>query len=88
MLMSKNECMKCNRGMMRLQSDVYSTYFTCMTCGATMVTRCPHCQTPSIAVDVSQQSPIIRCRGCECVNGELAKQECSGAPVMVAVKAG
>ena len=61
MLLSKNECMKCNRGMMRLQQDAYSTYFTCMTCGATMVTRCPHCETPSIAIDMSPPSPTVYC---------------------------
>lgn len=85
MLMSKNECMKCNRGMMRLQSDPYSTYFTCITCGATMVTRCPHCDTPSIAIDMSSQYPVIHCRACECANGELASKECSKAPVAVAL---
>ena len=84
MLMSKNECMKCNRGNMRLQSDAYSVYFTCMTCGATLVTRCPHCKTPSIAIDMSKPVPTIRCRSCECVNGKLALAECSGTPVVVA----
>ena len=85
MLMSKNECMKCNRGMMRLQSDAYSTYFTCITCGATKVTQCPHCETPSIAIDMSDRSPIIYCRSCECANGELALEECSDAAMPVAI---
>lgn len=85
MLMSKNVCMKCNRGMMRLQSDAYSTYFTCITCGATMVTRCPHCETPSIAIDMSNQTPVIYCRSCECSNGELAQQECVNAQMPVAI---
>ncbi len=85
MLMSKNRCMKCNRGNMRLQSDAYSVYFACITCGATMVTRCPHCETPSIAVDMSQPVPIIRCRSCECENGELANPECSHATVAIAL---
>ncbi len=85
MLLSKNECMKCNRGMMRLQQDAYSTYFTCITCGATMVTRCPHCGTPSIAIDLSQQTPSIYCRACECSNADLANAECSYKPVSVAI---
>ncbi len=85
MLMSKNECMKCNRGMMRLQSDAYSTYFTCITCGATLVTRCPHCETPSIAIDMSEPSPVIHCRSCECANGELARQECSNVRMPLAI---
>ena len=85
MLMSKNLCMKCNRGMMRLQSDAYSTYFTCITCGATMVTQCPHCGTPSIAIDMSNPTPIIYCRSCECANGELAQQECANKQMPVAV---
>ncbi len=85
MLMSKNVCMKCNRGMMRLQSDAYSTYFTCITCGATMVTQCPHCETPSIAIDMSNQTPVIYCRSCECANGELAQQECVNKQMPVAV---
>ncbi len=85
MLLSKNECMKCNRGMMRLQQDAYSTYFTCMTCGATMVTRCPHCKTPSIAIEMSPPSPTVYCRGCECANAELAAEECSYEPITVAI---
>ena len=85
MLLSKNECMKCNRGMMRLQQDAYSTYFTCMTCGATMVTRCPHCDSPSIAIDLSQEAPIIYCRACECANSELADEVCSKERVAAAV---
>ncbi len=85
MLLSKIECMKCNRGMMRLQSDAYSTYFSCMTCGATLVTRCPHCQTPSISIEMGFDHPIIRCRSCECENGELGMKECSRQPVAVAV---
>lgn len=85
MLLSKNECMKCNRGMMRLQQDAYSTYFTCMTCGATMVTRCPHCETPSIAIDMSPTSPTVYCRACECANAELAAAACSYEPVRAVI---
>ena len=85
MLLSKNECMKCNRGMMRLQQDVHSTYFTCITCGATVVTRCPHCETPSISIDLSKSQPIIYCRACGCANGELANAECSYEPITVAI---
>ena len=85
MLLSKNECMKCNRGMMRLQQDAYSTYFTCMTCGATMITRCPHCDAPSIAIDLSQETPLIYCRSCECANADLAAPECAQEPVRVAI---
>ena len=77
MLLSKKECMKCNRGLMRLQQDAFSTYFACMTCGATMVTRCPHCDAPSIAIDMGPPSPKVYCRACECANGELAAEECS-----------
>jgi predicted RNA-binding Zn-ribbon protein involved in translation (DUF1610 family) len=86
MLLSKNKCMKCNRGMMRLQQDVYSTYFACITCGATIVTRCPHCETPSIAIDFSQGHPIVYCRACECANAELAESECSYERVGFQVK--
>lgn len=85
MLLSKNECMKCNRGMMRLQQDAYSTYFTCMTCGATMMTLCPHCKTPSIAIDMTPPSPSVYCRGCGCANGELAAEECSYELIKVAL---
>ena len=84
MLLSKNECPKCNRGVMRLQQDAYSTYFTCITCGASMVTKCPHCDAPSIALDLSKGSPVIYCRACECSNSELAMMECSYQPVSIA----
>lgn len=85
MLLSKKKCMKCNRGMMRLQQDAYSTYFTCVTCGATMPTRCSHCNTPSIAIDMSPPSPTVYCRGCECANAELAAEECSKEPIKIAI---
>ena len=76
MFMSKNECIKCNRGILRLQWDVFSTYFTCITCGATVPTKCPHCDMPSIAVEFNGESPKIRCRSCGCANGQLATEEC------------
>ena len=85
MLLSKNECPKCNRGVMRLQHDVYSTYFTCVTCGASIVTRCPHCETPSIAVNYSDVGPVIFCRACECSNRDLATAECSYIPIAATV---
>ncbi len=85
MLLSKNECMKCNRGMMRLQQDAYSTYFSCVTCGATLVTRCPHCETPSISIDFSDQQPKVYCRACECSNADLANEECDYQKVPVAI---
>lgn len=85
MLLSKNECMKCNRGMMRLQQDAYSTYFSCVTCGATMVTRCPHCETPSISIDFSDRQPKVYCRACECANADLANEECDYQKVPIAI---
>ena len=85
-MLSKSECMKCNRGMMRLQQDAYSTYFTCVTCGATKVTRCPHCETPSIAIDMSPPSPTVYCRACECANAKLAAAECSQGQVPAAMR--
>ena len=84
MLLSKKQCTKCNRGIMRLQQDVYSTYLTCVTCGATMATRCPHCDTPSVSIDMSKPSPKVYCRACECMNSELALSECSYERVSVA----
>ena len=85
MLLSKNECPKCTSGVMRLQQDAYSAYFTCITCGASMVTRCPHCEVPSIAVDLSNGAPVIYCRACECSNADLASEECSYTPAAFAV---
>ena len=85
MLLSKNQCPKCDRGVMRLQQDAYSTYFSCITCGASMVARCPHCQTPSIALNMQESGPVIYCRACECANAELASKECSYVPVSIAV---
>ncbi len=85
MLLSKNVCPKCTTGVMRLQQDAYSTFFTCITCGASMVTRCPHCETPSIAIDLSKGAPVIYCRSCECANADLALVECSYEPIAVAL---
>ncbi len=85
MLLSRTRCMKCERGFLRLQADMHSTYFTCITCGARMVTRCPHCGTPSIALDMDHETPVIRCRGCECSNAQLAEEECAGEHLRIAV---
>ena len=85
MLLSKNACPKCTTGVMRLQQDAYSTYFTCITCGASMVTKCPHCDAPSIALDLTNGSPVIYCRACECSNAALASPECSYEPLAIAL---
>ncbi len=82
MFMSKNVCKKCNRGILRLQWDIYSTYFSCITCGASVPTKCPHCDMPSIAVEVNDDSIKIWCRSCECANGELAVAECVNQPAV------
>ena len=85
MLLSNKQCPKCTTGVMRLQQDVYSTYFTCITCGASIVTRCPHCDTPSITLSFNEGAPVIRCRACECSNAELALSKCSHERVALAV---
>ncbi len=85
MLLSKTLCPKCTTGVMRLQQDAFSTYFTCITCGASMVTKCPHCDAPSIALDLTNGNPVIYCRACECSNADLASAECSYEPVAIAL---
>ena len=84
-LWSKTGCPKCGVGKLRLQMDAYSTYVACISCGARIPAQCPHCKTPSIAIDHYSEVPTVLCRSCECANGALASAVCQAVAVNAAV---
>lgn len=74
-MLSQVRCLKCN-GNMKLQSDPYGTYFSCLSCGSACSAKCPHCDTNSIIVQPSATGRSILCKVCLCSNRQLAMPEC------------
>lgn len=80
-MIALNTCPKCD-GTLRLQTDAYGVFLTCLMCGAHITAKCPHCNASSIQFRLEGGSMFVECRICECVNKELASEECSRAAAL------
>lgn len=75
-MFSTAKCRRCN-GILKVQSDAYGTFFTCVTCSFEFEAKCPHCATESILVRPGLRGLSVSCKNCGCVNGMLASQVCA-----------
>lgn len=75
-MLSRVECLV-GHGKMKLQSDVYGAYFSCITCGSQRDAVCPHCNTDSIILRPWSTGTQVVCKACGCQNGEFTNEVCS-----------
>lgn len=75
-MLSTTRCSRC-QGFLRLQSDPYGTFFTCIGCGADFDATCPHCKTQSILLRPAGSGLSISCKSCGCANNMLAAENCA-----------